>query len=154
MKKLDRKGFTLVELLAAITILGIITAISIPLIRGIQESNTKRKFTTYRDSLENSAKLYVDSYGEDLFGHEEEGCAYITWQQLYKKELTKDIQVDGMSCNSENTFVKVVKNKNQYDYYPSLGCGVKKNGAVKEVTTTLPDENNAQEMDEEECIVG
>jgi len=151
MKKINKKGFTLVELLVAITILGIITALSIPLIRGIQESNEKRKFTTYRDSFVNSAKLYVDSYNEDLFGHKDGGCAYVTWKQLYEKELTKDIQMADISCNSKNSFVKVVKYKDHYNYYPSLGCGLKKNGEASKVTVTLPDSNRAQEIDEESC---
>jgi len=147
----NTEGFTLVELLAAITILGIITALSIPLIRGIQDSNEKRKFTTYRDSLENSAKLYVDSYSEDLFGHKDGGCAYITWDQLYEKDLTEDIQMAGISCNSENSFVKVVKYKEHYNYYPSLGCGNKKNGEASTVNVTLPDSKKAQEIEEESC---
>ena len=45
MKK--KKGFTLVELLVVIVILGIITGISIPLIRNIQAKNEMRKYTTY-----------------------------------------------------------------------------------------------------------
>ena len=47
----NNKAFTLVELLVVIVILDIVTTISIPLIRNIQEINRKRKFTTYMDSI-------------------------------------------------------------------------------------------------------
>ena len=56
-----------------------------------------------------------------------------------------------ISCNSKNSFVKVVKYKNHYSYYPSLGCGNKKNGEANPVTITLPDSNKAQEIEEEGC---
>ena len=118
-----QKGFTLVELLAVIVILGIITGISIPLIRNVQESNTTRKFTTYQDSLKSSAKLYVDSYEEDLFGHEKSGCAVITYSQMEDKSLLKDISVDKESCNSDLTCVRVVKVAGKLSYYPVIGCG-------------------------------
>ena len=60
-KKKKTEGFTLVELLLTISILGLITAMSIPVIRNIIEANTLKKYTTYKDSVETSAKLYVDS---------------------------------------------------------------------------------------------
>ena len=50
-------GFTLVELLVTIVILGIITGLSIPLIRNVQSSHEKRQYETYRDSLEYASKI-------------------------------------------------------------------------------------------------
>ena len=46
MKKCN-KGFTLVELLVTISILGLITAMSMPIIRNIIEANTLKKYITY-----------------------------------------------------------------------------------------------------------
>ena len=46
-----RKGFTLVELLVTISILGLITALSLPVIRNIIEANTMKKYSTYKDSV-------------------------------------------------------------------------------------------------------
>ena len=60
-KRKKTKGFTLVELLVTISILGLITAMSMPIIRNIIEANTLKKYITYKDSVETSAKLYVDS---------------------------------------------------------------------------------------------
>ena len=60
--KNNNKGFTLVELLVVIVILGIITGLSIPLLRNVRENNQKKEYNTYMDTLKYSAKLYIDSY--------------------------------------------------------------------------------------------
>ena len=122
MKKCN-KGFTLVELLVTISILGLITAMSMPIIRNIIEANTLKKYITYKDSVESSAKLYVDSYSEDLFGKNKSGCAYITYDQMKDKNLIKNIQDNNVSCDSDKTYVRVVKLNGKYTYATQIGCG-------------------------------
>ena len=81
----NKKGFTLVELLVVIAILGIITGISIPLIRNVQKAMVKKKYTTYLNGLKTSAKLYNDSYSEDMFGHNKTGvyCVKFSENRFY-----------------------------------------------------------------------
>ena len=122
----NNKGFTLVELLLVIVIMGIITAISIPLIRNIREGNEDKQYTTYTDSLKQSAKLYLNSYEEDVFGREESGCAIVTYKQLKERDLIKDIPIDKTTCEGEDTFVKIVKIDGKYGYSTSIVCKVKK----------------------------
>ena len=135
------RGFTLVELLVAIVVLGIIMGLSFPVIRHIQEENDKKKYETYAEGMISSARLYVDSYDEDLFGHHDTGCAYITYQELVEQNLLDEIPISDMSCNSDNTFVRVVKLKDQYGYAYSLGCGKKGTDKVENPTVLLPIES-------------
>ena len=131
MKK-NNKGFTLVELLVTIVIMGIISGFSFPLIRGLQERNTYTKYEKYGESLVAAAKLYINSYEEDVFKYEDdltecqrnEGqCEYILFRDLKEKNLIRDIGMDGISCNSVYTFVKVTRRKGKYTYNYFLGCG-------------------------------
>lgn len=59
MKKLNNKGFTLVELLAVLVILIAITSIAIPSISAALERNKARQDADRIKVLENAAQLYV-----------------------------------------------------------------------------------------------
>ena len=71
---MKNNGFTLVELLVAISILAVLTMIAIPTLRAFQNSNATKQYESYSASVASSAKLYNDSYSEDLFGNADSGC--------------------------------------------------------------------------------
>lgn len=50
----NNKVFTLVELLVAIVILGIITGMSIPLVKNVKNNNENKKYEIYSDLLLNN----------------------------------------------------------------------------------------------------
>lgn len=118
-------GFTLVELLVAMTILGIITGLSIPLIRGLITKNENRKYETYGEAMLSGTKLYLDTYSDDLFGSNQNGCAVVTLEDLIDKRLIKDYTDDNMSCLTDKSWIKVVKKGNKYEYGYQLYCGEK-----------------------------
>ena len=126
----DKRGFTLVELLVVMVILGIVIGLSFPAIRVLQEKNADKKYNSYKDSLKSSAKLYVDSYDEDLFGRKESGCACIKYEELESKKLTKDITVKDVTCDTDNTFVRVNKVEGSYTYDSYIGCKEKNKSKV------------------------
>lgn len=129
--KLNRKGFTLVELLVAVAILGIITGLSIPLVRNISTQLMNKKYIEYMDSLVYASKLYADSYSDDLFGHAGRGCSYVDYATLKQYHLAKDIDISGISCETDHTVVKVVKYREKYFYKAYIGCGSNENGSNK-----------------------
>ena len=147
MKKIeDIKGFTLVELLVTMVILSIITAMAFPLVRKISQNNTEKKYKTYANSLEKSAKLYVDSYKDDLFNNNKSLNICITYKELHNKLLAKDIEDNNLSCNSNKTFVQVIKENGIYKYKAQLGCGKKKASNSElidnEITINYPSNND------------
>ena len=74
MKK--NKGFTLLELLIAITILGIIMVIAIPALTSINRKDVETQKSIYEDSLIAAGKMYNDSYAEDAFGKKKNPIFY------------------------------------------------------------------------------
>ena len=146
---MSKKGFTLTELLVVVVILGIIAGLSIPLIRNLSATFEKKKYESYSNSVLAAGKLYTDAYSEDLFGHNEYGCAYITYDKLVERRLLKDIEIDGVSCNSNNTYIRVIKQKEKYGYKTYLECGKKKSGKIEEATISIP--KNIPAMDTTAC---
>lgn len=145
MKKLNQIGFSLSEVLVTIVILGIVSLISIPIIRNVQASSQEKKYIDYGASMISAAKLYNDSYSEDLFGRRISGCEIVDYSRLVEKNLLEDISLKDVSCNSEYSYVKIIKLDNEYAYTYYLGCGEKneENTAPTEVTTTFPDKTQA-----------
>ena len=123
--KKKKSGFTLIELLVTIVVLGIITAMAIPLVSKIKANQENQKYQTYLQSMEYSGKLYVDSYKEDMFGNQEKGCSKITYEELAEKKLIKDIGIEGVSCASGDSVVYVRKTRNEYSYYMEASCNGK-----------------------------
>lgn len=126
----NNKGFTLIEVLVAITIMGIITVMALPGVQQLQSRNRERKYEKYGESLVSSAKLYVDSNGEDIFGYAVSGCADITFSELEAKALAKDYETNGITCVGnmtnadlrDDTFIHVEKKNNKYIYQPYITC--------------------------------
>lgn len=59
MMKLNYKGFTLVELLAVIAIMGMLAVIMVPTISGVIEENKKNNSENLINSIKSSARAYI-----------------------------------------------------------------------------------------------
>ena len=63
-KKRNKKGFTLIELVIVIAILGILIAIAVPRLSGFRDSAAKRADEASAETIEKAANLYVATYGD------------------------------------------------------------------------------------------
>lgn len=59
MMKLNYKGFTLVELLAVIAIMGMLAVIMVPTISGVIEENKTNNSENLKKSIKSSARAYI-----------------------------------------------------------------------------------------------
>ena len=120
--KHNNKGFTMVELLVAMAIMGLLIIMAFPTIRAIQTNNTNKKYEEYGKAAISAAKLYTDSYGEDMFiGSSENQAKVLDLNDLVKKDLLKDINVSGSTCLNGSSVI-VVKYNDDYTYCLHLKC--------------------------------
>lgn len=144
----NNHGFTLVEMIATITILGIITVIAFPVISGVKSGLAERKFDIYRESMITAGMLYIDAYQEDVFGREglkdnECACKNITLKVLQGKKLIADTDIEDATCDVDNSYVSVQRKNNVYTYDVTISCQQTKNGSIYRTYEKSPKESFA-----------
>lgn len=113
----NKKGFTLVEMLVTISILGLITVVAIPLVENLQGTIRKNRLESYEEVLIHSAKLYVSSKSIDLFGYENTGCAKLYYSKIRSSNMIEDIPFQkDFGLNPYGVFVQIQKNSDKYTY--------------------------------------
>ena len=135
------KGFTLVELLVAISILAILTVLAIPTLRSFQANNSDTKYKNYSKSVSTGAKLYNDSYNDDIFGAAPYGCETVSLTELMNKKVAKDIALKNVTCNVsyKDSFAVVRKFNNEYAYNSYLYCVDDQNSVMYDDTDSTFD---------------
>ena len=117
------KGFTLIELIVVIAIMGVILILALPQISKLQSANKDKKYDAYYSSVESAAKLYMDSQAKDLFGSNSSGCVTVDYSDLKKQNLVKDFGSSDVTCGRNNeTYVEVRKVNDNFLYSTSLVC--------------------------------
>lgn len=88
---MNKKGFTLTELIVVIVIIGLVLLIVIPVSSNIMQNNAKEKGTFYVQTLENAVNTYCDMYKTNN----------VTLEELTSEGLFKTDGSNGVSANLE-----------------------------------------------------
>ncbi len=123
----NKKGFTLVELLIAVTILGIILSFSIVIITKLTTKNKETEYRIYIDTVLQASKIYNDEYSIDTFANREYGCTKVGYSTLLEKKLLSDVALKGVKCGytvsgKDSSGVVIRKVKDKYYYEVVLFC--------------------------------
>ena len=117
-------GFTLVELLAVVTILGIILVATIPAVNRWINKGKNESLNSQKETLIIAAKSYSEDHSNVLpktIGDSSKITAQVLKDKRYLKEDI--LNADKQSC-MDNSYVEVYKNKrNSYKYSAYLYCG-------------------------------
>ena len=104
MKRLNRKGFTLIELVAVIAVLVIIMGIALPNITSSIERSKNKQKQAKIELLESAAELYFDRYSTASKINGVKVSTLISDQEIPGIEI-KDV------CSQNKCCVKFVSNK-------------------------------------------
>ena len=123
MKKKKSKGFTMVELLAVITILGILTIIAVPSTKLLIKKGQDNYYKTQKNQIELAAKEYVKN-NKKLLPTNIGDTKEIKLQELIdNKYISRVKDHNKVDCNAQETKViitRIGKKKYKYDVY--LDC--------------------------------
>lgn len=136
--KRKKKGFTLVELLVVIMIIGIVLGISIPAVVNLQKSQNARKFEYFTTIVGEAADLYVEQYGKSF--DETENCFDIPYDSLVEEELIQESDITCLSSEGQQGIVQAtrVPGTNHFTYQYFLTCTDCTTGEVFHESGTAP----------------
>ena len=128
---MKKNAFTLVELIATITILGIITLITAPSVLKLIQSNDEKTIEYFGKSLVNSARSYVT---DNKVLIDKSTNRNIECSALNSANYIKSCKINGYNCTT--TRVNVARDsKDTYTYKYTLTCKkTKTNKAYKTYT--------------------
>ena len=150
MKRKNNKGFTLVEVLAAVTILGILSVVAITSVIKIIEKSKQQHYTTAEDELKLAAQSYVQQNRSDLpktIGQTKKIYLNTLVDNKYIEQI-KDYSDE--PCLSDKSYVQVFKySQDDYSYIAYLECPNYTSEAILEkhkptVTITMSETNKTK----------
>lgn len=126
MKKINKKGFTLVEVLGVLVIIGVLALIVVPKITEYMQNGKDNYNNKLGGQLLLTGKSYFSDNKKELpTDNSSKKYGYITWDQLDSDKYTTNSLVDseGRDCSQSYVYVKEsLKNPGKYDYTSCLIC--------------------------------
>lgn len=125
---MSNKGFTLVELLSVIVLIGLLLGLAVPGINRISSNMKKKSYNTKINLIEQAAILWGQDNKTRL---QKDNNCYANIPKCYKKSI-KDLVDDGY-LDGDNNDKKVVNPENNINLYDMGYCFVyvyKKNNRV------------------------
>lgn len=120
----NRKGYSLIELLGALVIMGLILLVVIPLVSRLLISNDTKQYENYLKVIETGAKVYGDTRLDDLGTSGDTGCIEVTIEDLIKEEYIKKFDDKNITCNGK---VRINNNNGKKKVSINITCVDEKN---------------------------
>lgn len=116
MKRLNKKGFTLIEILAVVIILGVLLIIAVPTIGKYVEESRKNTYVTLARNLVDSVATSISAMTLPIIPESEEAVIVPFSEINMEKEISKTKSPYAKYVN-DKSYVLVVCQEDKYVYY-------------------------------------
>ena len=105
---MKNKGFTLIELIAVVVMMGLILLIVFPITSRIMRDNESQEYQKYYEIVNKAVELYSRTRKDDIGGYDSSGCIDdTTISELVKQNYIKGyLNDDGIECKSPGDFTE------------------------------------------------
>lgn len=103
---MKNKGFTLIELIAVLVMIGLLIAIVVPNVSNLMKDQNQKKYDLYYTLVNQAVDQYAEARRDDLGGTENEGCVNdFTIGDLIEEEYLKYFDVEStQTCRSKDIY--------------------------------------------------
>ena len=130
---MKKKGFTLIEMLVVIVLIGVVIGISMPSVRKLTYTNKKRRYDQLEQMVGEAVKLYVKSH-RGIMENSSKDCFSIQYAVLLKEGY---IEEEDLSCTG-NIVAERTNDGKGYNYHFYLTCRDKHGNILHEPTESEP----------------
>ena len=123
---MNKKGFTLVELILVITLMAVISVLVIPNILDALSSSKQQKYESLYKLVEKNMKLYNDKYSIDLWNNENTSFDFCEGDTKGCSSGIEKLKESGGDLNLDDCIINtmtITKNDIKYDYNLTMTCG-------------------------------
>ncbi len=126
-KKNNARGFTLIEMLGVIVIMGLIMIVVFPTMSKMIRGNDDEKYNNYYDLVEEAAYAYATTRTDKLGTSRDVGCTNVALNTLIDEGYVQEFDGDD-ECTTGVNGVVIRNNKGSLSVNFSLTCGERTGG--------------------------
>lgn len=123
---MNKKAFSIIELLITVVIISIIISIALPSIYSILRKNKEKNYEEYNTYLKDNLHMYNIDLQEDLWTERE--TEYLTVSKEELKARNKDLNINHEHCVIAGN-MSIIKNNKNFDYKVCIYCDKAENGS-------------------------
>lgn len=143
------KGFTLIELIAVVVMMGLILLIVFPATSRLMRDNEEKEYETYYGIVEKAVEMYSRTRKDDIGGVGVSGCVDdATISQLVQENYVKEFENDSnVECKSPGDFS--ADELSQVDIDPSKYVNIRienKNGVISTQFSMICKKKNSKKV--------
>ena len=114
-----KNGFSLIELLAVIVIIGLILLVVIPAVTRLITNNADKEYNNYLKIIDVGAKRYAEGKQDDLGGSNDTGCIELSLSSLIKAGYVKEFEDNEITCSGD---VRINNNEGKLGIFADISC--------------------------------